>query len=580
MTTALERDTLRVRRAWEHVVNPLPLAPVRPRPIDNTRMHRRVLQKLLERKTEAIQLYRPLPHLAGLHSSLARWRIAHGSHRSSKTFSCAYEASVAFCGCDPFNKYVPTNGNALIVCLDLDQVGMIWRKLAQPGAFKLIDDEHTGLPRAVRFDASNPLRLDSYDESYRERWRDAPPLIPARMIAGRPAWEDSAKEIPRYVKFVTGWRVLFRSGEGRPPQGDHYHFGWLDEQVGNDLFITELIRGLVALDEPPQWKPKALWSATAQVTNPALTDMLHQAESGSPNVAVFRAVIDDNPYVDVQEKQAYFDALPEEERDTRYRGIPAIVGRYCYPQFDPQGIHGYEPRPIPADWCRYIWVDPGTQHCATLFFAIDPEEKHVWVYDGFDARVENAEDWAERVEDRLAGHFLEAAGIDGTAGKENPFSAGETVAERYWRALLAAGVRPRQIGPLAGFMPGTNDVPAREEALRSWLTPRRHGPFIGLPTLLVARGAVPKLERQVRQACVAVSASGREVRQKRKNRPQDLLDDLEYAAHYGLPYYQPSQVHDLKEETVWENFQRYERRRQRRESADRRARFGSALEIG
>lgn len=542
---------------------------------------RKILQKLLELKTESIKLFRPLPHLAAFHTSRARRRVVSGSHRSSKTFGCAYEASVAFCGCDPFNKYPPTNGNALIVCLDLDQVAMIWRKLSQPGAFKIINDERTGLPRSVRPDAQNPLQLDPYDEAHRERWRDAPPLIPPRMLAGPPAWEDRRKEVPRYVKFVTGWRALFRSGDGKPPQGDHYNFGWLDEQIGNDLFIVELVRGLVALDEPPQWKPKMIWSATAQVTNPALTDMLRQAENGSPDVAAFHALIDDNPYVDAEEKKVYFDSLPEEERACRYYGIPAITGRYCYPTFDAQGIHGYDPFPIPADWCVYLWLDPGTQHCATLFLAVDPEEKHVWAYDGFDARVEDASDWARRVDEILGGRPLEAAGIDSRAGKENPFSAGMNVAERYWRALIAIGIKPRQVGPLAGFLPGCPEVAAREEALRSWLSLRTHGPFAGLPVLQVARGRLPKLEKQVAEACVGISQqSGRETRQTNRKRPQDLLDDLEYAAHYGATYFQP-QFSDIPvDHTVWENFQKYRRRQRRQQLTDARQRFGHALEVG
>lgn len=554
------------------------MAPTKLLNITRKAFHRKVLQRLLELKTESLRLYRPLPHLAAFHSSTARRRIVDGSNRSSKTFSCAAEASFAFCGCDPFNKYPPTNGNALIVCLDLDQVGMIWRKMAQPGAFKIIADEQTQLPRAVRPDPNNPLQLDPYDEAYREKWYDAPPLIPPRMLAGPPAWEDRRKEVPRYVRFVTGWRALFRSGDGKPPQGDHYHLGWLDEQIGNDHFVVELVRGLVALDEPPAWLPKMIWSATAQVTNPALTDMRRQADDGSPNVAAFQALIDQNPYVSDEEKQVFFDSLPEEERATRYYGIPAITGRYCYPNYDAQGIHGYDPFTIPANWCRYLWLDPGTRHCATLFFAVDPEEKHVWVYDGFDARVEDALDWGKRVKERLGGHLLEAAGIDSRAGKQMQFSPGINTAERYWRALAAAGVVPRRVGPLAGFIPGCPDVQAREEALRSWLTLRTTGPFAGLPILQVARGALPALDKQIQRACVEVNKrSGRETRAKDT---KDLLDCLEYGAHAGVAYFEPELVTTKPDYAIWENFQTFKRRQRRDKTSGSFQRFGHTLEVG
>lgn len=573
----LQRLIKRVRKMDpEHTIPPLRNLP----PVDGkVFLRRQVLKRLLALRTEALRLYRPLPHLAAFHASTARWRIIDGSNRSSKTLSCGVEFSRAFCGCDPYDKYPPRGGNALVIGLDLDQVVMLWRKIGEPGAFKIIPDEQTGLLRAVRPDPNNPLRLDPYDDAYRELWRDAPPLIPPRMIQGRVAWEDYGKRVPRYVRSVTGAQALFRSADGKPPQGGHYNWAWVDEQIDKDDFIAELIRGLVALDEPPQWLPKAFWSATAQVTNPTLTDFRRQAEQGSQQFASFQATIDDNPYVIAEEKQVFWDTLPEDERATRYHGIPAIAGRRCYPNFDPQGIHGYEPKPIPADWCRYLWVDPGTRLCATLLLAVDPEEKHVWVYDGFDGRVEDARDWGRQVCDRLGGHQLQAAGIDRRAGRQNSFSAGMNTAQRYWEALQGAGVKPQQVGPLNGFLPGSDDVQAREEALRSWLAIRRTGPFKDLPKLLIARGVLPKLERQIRNACVDVSRkTGKETRQK--DHAKDYLDDLEYAAQYGANYYQPESPQQRPEATVWDHFCRYQRHHRQRESSRRPRGFGHVLEIG
>lgn len=522
-----------------------------------------LLRKVNERESEGLALYRALPHGLKFHKCRKLRVLALGANRSGKTEVCGVEFARAMCGCDPFDKYVRHNGNALCVGLDLDHIAMMWRKVAQPGAFHIIPDEHTGLLRSVRPDPNDPMHLDPYDEAYREKWREAPPFIPPRMIK-QIAWEDRGKGIPRLVTFSTGWRSLWRSSDGKPSQGDHYNVVWFDEHISDINFYYESIRGLTPLGEPKKHLPRFIWSATSQATNPELLELDDLAHAGSEIVGSFLFLIDDNPYVSDEAKRAFWESLPEDEREVRYYGRHASFAQRVYPTYDPQGIHGCEPFEIPLDWARYVSVDPGRTHCGTVFAAVDPEQEHVWVYDAFDLRDADATKWAAKVAERERGVKFEAMVIDQQRGKQHH---GDTnnIAEHYSEQLKAAGVVVRRPGPLAGFFHGLNDIFAREEALRAWMVPRSGGPFEGKPTLQVMRGTVPdEFHKQIRWA-----QRDRKQPDKRTDKGRcDILEALEYLAAFAPSYYKPEKSVPVKDERktedelVYERFQEKKRKRQ------------------
>jgi len=541
---------------------------------------RRKIKKILARHMEGLRLVRPLPHLECFHRSGKAWRIIDGSNRSSKTMSACIELCRAILSADPYKKYIPYQGNVIVVGMKLDHVEMIWRKCAMPGAFKIIRDEINGLYRAVRPDPNDPLHLDPYDEAYREKWRDGPPLIPARMIRGNIAWEDRARAIPSFAKFATGWQIHFHSSKSVPPQGDHYHFALLDEELLNPMFLTEIRRGLVALDEPVDQRPRGIWSATAQTTNPELLRMREQADAGSARVDAFQALIKDNPYVPDEEKQAFHDSLSPEDRRVRYYGEYTLAGMRCYPNFDAQTIHGYEPMEIPDTWCRYLILDPGTRHCGTLFAAVDPQEAHVWVYDGFDLQNGDPATWAQRI---AARHEQFQAGIiDTKAGKQRSMGMSSqtvNVATAYFSALKDEGVRFIQEGPLYGFFAGSEDQPGRQTALQTWLTIREHGPFSGTCKLQVARGAIPELEDQVRFAHMDLQNPDRRAKPKWNRFQEDLLVCLEYLAAFEPRYFAPKIVEDPRGAEVYWQYKNSRRVHARRRAATS-SQASSMIEMG
>ncbi len=510
-------------------------------------------RKLAALRAEGLALYQPLPAAEAFHASLKKFRTVTGSNRAGKTCCAAAESCRIWTGSDPYDKAPKRDGASWAIGLDGDHLALMWSICSKPGAFKVIRDEETRLWRAVRPDPNDPTRLDAYDEAYREKWKDAPPLLPPRIIKGNPAWEDKAKGIPRKVTLLNGWEILWRSSKGDSPQGDHLNWVWIDEQIENEDFYDEGKRGLVGLSEQAKHMPRFVWSATPQTFNTQLLDLKERADAGAKDVDSFQLLIAANPYIPKEEKESFYNGLDEEERDVRWHGIPAIIRQRVYQHYDPQGVHGFDPFPMDLSrYCRYVALDPGRQHCGTVFVAIDPEEKHRWLFHGFDLRNADAQAWAGEVARHEHGMKFEAFVIDQQMGKQTrPGLGSANTAQQYFEALLNAGITPRTMGPLNGFFPGTNDVSAREESLIRWLTIRGTGPWAGLPLLQVQRGCCPQLDKQFRNARYRNGKRDKTV-------TQDILESLEYISAFDPRYHPPVPSFTpgtQKKQTVQDQFQ-------------------------
>lgn len=476
--------------------------PRKPLPTSNHRAKRlhKLLAKLAKLKAEALVLFMPMALGEAFHASRARWRLAAGSVRSGKTITAAIEFARAHCGCDPYDKYPKYEGRSLVVGLSGDHLGQtMLAKLIEPGAFKIIPDEHTGRWRAVRPDANDPHFLDPYDLAYREKWRDAPPILPPRLVQVK--YENVGMGIPRILRFPkTGWRSLWRpaGGSSNPPQGDVYDLGWIDEHIDNEDFYKQMLRGLV------DKHGCGIWSACPERANLALIDLRDRFTAGDPRVQQFDFLIDDNPYITDEDKKELYDGLSnEEDRRVKYYGEAQVTGRRVYQgSFDPQGVHGCEPRdPSPED-THHAAVDPGRQWAGTLTAMVDRDEKYVTVYDAYVTTQCNALKWAREFKKKHGCRRFETIVMDQQMGKQTPVGSQDdrNTAQHYWDALRHVDFLPRTEGPLAGFFPGSNDILAREEALLGLMQVREIGPFAGTAQLQIYRGRMPELERQISRA--------------------------------------------------------------------------------
>lgn len=537
--------------------NPLPLSAHRASHATLAKTRREeVLRKLYALRMDGLRMYLPLPLADKAHASKAKWTLALGSNRSGKSNYGGAEFAYAVLGCHPHGKY-PAVGTALVASLEWDQICLLWAKLTQEGGYKIVRDEHTRLWRAVRPCPADPTRVDDYDEAYREQWKDAPPLIPARRIAAV-NWETSQRA-PRYVRFDTGWKAHFRSAAmtSRPPQGEHYNLVWFDEHIENPEYFHEAVRGLTGLHESRKHRPRGIWTATAQAATAQLMELRDKARENADLVEVFNFLIEDNPYVPAAERKEFFDSLSPEEQRVRYFGEFRFLERLIYTMYDPNGIHGAEPlQSVPETWTRYVILDPGREHCATVLGGVDPDEQHRTVYDAWDMRAGDAQRWAAELRQRQGPNKFEAMVIDLRAGRQHTMGSGITVASKYFQAAMDAGVEVRLQGPLDGFFPGNDDITAREECLIDWMTPRSNGPFAGTPALRVWKGCCPELDRQVRYAIT--KSNGK----RGDGVPQDLVTALEYWAGSHMTYYHEPEAVVLDEPTpVWDEWQSKKRRK-------------------
>lgn len=408
-------------------------------------------------------------------------------------------------------------------------------KLMEPGAFSIIRDERTRQWRAVRPYHADPTVLDPYDLAYKEQWRDAPPLVPPRVcnLETDIAWNDKKRRVPRLMLTKTGWNVLWRSSEGDPEQGTQRNLGWIDEQIQNEQFFFEFQRGSMRTGGI------GIWSATPQKVNRLLFDLAELARTGSENYHLTVLSLEDSPFMPPKEKAAFRESLPDDEYRVRFLGEFAVASKWVYNRFDAQGLHGCDPFTIPEEWTIYAILDPGRQFNATLLVAIDPDDKHLWVYDGWVLKQQDAIAWSYQMKERLAGRQLESVVCDLNMGRQH--TAGmvgdDTVATVYANALKKADVVLRRYGPLGGgFFPGCNDVPFREEKMLAAMTPRVDGPHTGTPRLKIFRGSIPQLEEQIRRAETVV----KDGKERRKKQEDDLLDCLEYAVAADLTWQPPA----------------------------------------
>ena len=499
--------------------------------------------KLARLKMETLSLYTATEVGELFHASKARWRLADGSQRSGKTLAAAIEFARAHLACDPYKKFPKRDGRSLCIGLTQDHLAQtMFAKLFEPGGIYIIRDEMTRLWRAVRPDPNDPKVLDPYDLAYHEKWKDAPPLIPERMIVGGMngiAWEDRKKREPRVIPFVTGWRSLWRTAAGaaNPPQGDVYDFGWIDEHIDNEEFFRQMSRGFVSRGG------KGVWSACPERSNLELECLRERFEAGDERVKAFTFLIDDNPYFTDEDKKSFFDDLrTDEERAVRYFGAYRMRGRRVYAHlYDPMGEQSCEPFEIPKNYARYAVVDPGHQYCGTALIAVDPEEKHWYIYDAWVLNAVDALMWAEELDERCDDVRLEAIIMDQQMGKQTNVGAGKTVAAYFWEALEKVKRTPRRQGSLNGFMPGTKDIQAREQALLGSMRIRETGPFEGTCKLQIFRGQSPEMETQIKQA------------QYDRNGAKRMKfvghDELVQCAEYGIDF-DPKYVEPETEETL------------------------------
>jgi len=450
-----------------------------------------VQAELAERRIEALRLYVPMPKQAEIHKCMASERIVLGGNRAGKSLCVAVEAARAATGQDPYGKFPKEGGNLIIVGRNWQHIGMVIHPiLFKAGAFKIIRDKETGKWRAFR---------PKEDDERRAEAKPAPPLIPPRMIKDMSWVQKNAGYLNR-AELVNGWTIYCFSSEGDPPQGFQSNFTWLDEDLSNERWVGEMQARLA------DRKGRFMWAAMPWSRNDALLGLCERADKAeedgveNPIIKKFTLRFLDNDAIDDEEKRKNIErwaALGQDELRMRAEGEFTTESTLMYPTFNPS-VHMMQRSDlpdgqIPANWTRYVGIDPGHAVMATLFLAVPPDEKFWLIYDELYIRNCNALIWGEQFAAKCQGQNIFTAIMDMHGGALRDLGSGRLPHELYSEELKKRKIRFQLTSH--SFIPGSDDIQARTAMVRQALHVRGDG----TTKLKILDGACPNLVRELKR---------------------------------------------------------------------------------
>lgn len=525
----------------------------------------RILREISRRTMQALKLYEPLPKQLAFHQCGASERLVLGGNRGAKTMCCAAEVAWAVTGTHPWLNYPKEHGRWICVAKDGTKIGQVfYAKLFKSGAFRMILDQKTGYYRAYR----------PWEDGWETRTKPALPLIAPDLIADI-AWEDKKLGYPKLVTLKNGWEILFCTSAGKPVEGVDVDGVWFDEEVyeggTGKSWYTEMAARLI------DRSGRFLWSATPQAATDILwklhTRALEQKDEPDPSIVEFHFTMDDNPYLPERAKQSFREkaAQDPDEYRVRVKGEFLVTSHLVYPNFK-KTVHTCPPFPIPAEWTRYMVLDPGFGHSFATLFAVPPPGEHddqAIAYDELYRQQCDAMQFIDELRHKMANQWFEDFIID-LHGSVRGTAFGKSEGDAYAEALKHYGIRSIVSGSgftkKGGYGSISGDTIRGEVAqVRRWLWPRaeHHG--------------TPKL--QIFETCENLISQLSRYRNKLKDgKPTDFpeqrydchgCDTVRYAVLHGLAYAPRTMAHRATS-GVWRYFQN----KMRRQMKDRSIHIG------
>lgn len=462
------------------------------------------VEELDRRQRDAVRLYKPMPAQEEFHRCKSPVRIIRAGNRSGKTLAVTMEVARAARQMDPHKKY--TKKRPLIIWMIVyseDNIGRtLFRMLFKPGQFRMIRDLHTNNWRV--YDPSDPS-----DASRKGDSEPAPPFIPADEIHGGSVgmapsecrgftWIAKGSRIFKSVRLKNGTELRTFCSNSEPPMGDPVDIAVIDEDLKqNKQMVSELMARIA--DE----EGCIIWSVWPKSKNDALERLSRQAreEEGKPDpdVTEFRMKFSGNQYISKRAKERTLrlwatqgenvlksrdegdfgldDVLMYPEYDLDIHGVPNMPDPKCIERGLYQGNVDWflRTRKIPADWTRFMWVDPGWGTTAVLFMAIPPPAvgDFVVAYDELYLHKKVYGFVAKEIARKIGDQQIYLFGIDNQHGRKHNQGTGKTEKQQLVEALKALNVRSVMTGH--GFKKGSTDVTGRIGMVRSWLSLRADG---------------------------------------------------------------------------------------------------------
>jgi hypothetical protein len=453
------------------------------------------------------------------------------------------ELARAVTGQDPHGKYPERDGVAVVLGMSIDHIGInIHPYLFQSARFKIIRDEASGDWRTFRpWEPADAARVKEALE--------APPLIPERYIKNI-AWISRGENQFSYVEFTTGWKLHAMGSQGVPKAGFQADLVCIDEDLEKPNWYQEMIARLLMRSG------KLRWAALPYGHNDAILNLMEMAEDQEgdpePNVVTVRATIWDNPYMPPKDRDDTIKAWQKEGDDVyQMRAFGKVtLGHLMYPTFhkDVHGIPRHEGigpaydilmknngKP-PADWCRYMIVDPGHTICAVMFFAVPPPELGDFVFAYKELYIPDCDavKFGRLVsQSGAADEQIEAFIIDMHGARLRDIGGGEQPIVQYSRQLEKHNIRSNATG--FNFWPGVDKEASRATKLREWLTIREDGTV----KFQVCTALCPNLVMNFQRYKRLKSSDGVVLDKPNTRTPNHAAACAEYAAGHGLPYIRP-----------------------------------------
>ena len=379
-------------------------------------------------------------------------------------------------------------------------------------------------------------------------------LFRSRLIKSV-AWERRSDYVFSRIDLVNGWTIHAANTAGDPKQfqGFNVDLVHIDEDTASPGWYEEMV-GRTAMT-----KGKLRWTALPHAKNDEMMSILERAEDearqGLSGTVVLRAPLFDNPHYPKESREQNI-RLWKSQGDEVYRkralGEMVIDSRLMYPMFS-QSVHEAikfeEPRlrvqkvlterngDPPADWCRYLVIDPGHSVCAALFFAVTPPDlgDHVVLYDELYIRECTADKLADAVKLKTQDYCFQEFIIDAHGGRLADISSGIHPMRQYEKEFEKRGIR--SVATASGFRHGSSDIDGRVGILRSWLCTRSDGTT---KLMMVTKRAVNTCLEFRRFKKKVATVNGVEVPlDEGERRNTHAVECCEYAAAHGLPYIKP-----------------------------------------
>lgn len=502
---------------------------------------RDVLAEKALREFDALSIYEPQPNQEAFHRSTATYRIVRGGWRSGKSLCGYVEVARAALGKDPYQKY-PTDHplRIWIIVYDESQIGRtVYRMLFRADAFDMIRDAVTGKWRTYRpWDAEDAARAG-------ER-RRAPPLIPPRFI--KPdgwAWKSKGERIFSRCELINGVEIYAFTSGSEAPTGDPVDVVEIDEDIKNASYLPELQARL------SDRKGRLIWTSTPRYKNNALISLYKRAEASrddpSADVQAFRLNFLENVYIDEDEKRKRLaDWTDEQARKAYIYGEYSFDDVLMYPAFHRE-IHGVPAigtvadklddvlrwNVVPADWTRYLILDPGYTIFAGLFAAVPPPAlgEAVVAYDELYLPNCDLVRFSAALKQKCFGQSFHAFLIDDHGSRVHAPLAVKSYREQIVDVFRSLGLSSAATGH--DFFLGSDDVEARTSAVRGWLVPRE----CGTPRFRVLVNLCPNLCNEFGDY-YRKTIDGM-VTDRPRDRSNHLMNCLEYLAAYRPKYHPP-----------------------------------------